>query len=64
MRVKKLGMVVAALSVILCFGQWVQAATRITMGGGAPGGTYYSVMAAMAKVLEAIFDIICATDSW
>ncbi|MGH2780258.1 MAG: TAXI family TRAP transporter solute-binding subunit [Candidatus Rokuibacteriota bacterium] len=28
------------------------AATRITMGGGAPGGTYYSVMAAMAKVLE------------
>lgn len=29
-----------------------QAATRITMGGGAPGGTYYTVVAAMAKVLE------------
>lgn len=29
-----------------------QAATRITMGGGAPGGTYYTVIAAMAKVLE------------
>ena len=29
-----------------------QAATRITLGGGAPGGTYYAVMAAMAKVLE------------
>lgn len=52
MRNRNLGLVVVAMSLVLFFGQWAQAATRITMGGGAPGGTYYAVMAAMAKVLE------------
>ncbi len=42
----------AAISLGLWLGHWAQAATRITMGGGAPGGTYYTVIAAMAKVLE------------
>ncbi len=44
------GVVVAGLG----FGVFLaaHAATRITLGGGAPGGTYYAVMAAMAKVLE------------
>ncbi len=48
---------VGMLSLILFFGQWAQPVTRITMGGGAPGGTYYSVMAAMAKVLEDIREL-------
>ncbi|MDA1001339.1 MAG: TAXI family TRAP transporter solute-binding subunit [bacterium] len=52
MRSRKMGLVVAVMSLVLFFGQWAQAATRITLGGGAPGGTYYQVMAAMAKVLE------------
>ena len=52
MRNRKLELMVGILSLILFFGQWAQAATRISMGGGAPGGTYYPVMTAMAKVLE------------
>ncbi|MFQ5946386.1 MAG: TAXI family TRAP transporter solute-binding subunit [Anaerolineae bacterium] len=52
MRGKRLPWVIAAIVLSLSFSLWAQAATRITMGGGAPGGTYYSVVAAMAKVLE------------
>jgi TRAP transporter TAXI family solute receptor len=47
---------VTAAMVVVAFGLGgvlaARAATRITLGGGAPGGTYYAVMAAMAKVLE------------
>lgn len=43
-----MAMVGLGLGIVLA----AQAATRITLGGGAPGGTYYAVMAAMAKVLE------------
>lgn len=46
------GLAVVAIILSLFFFQRAQAAERITMGGGSPGGTYYSVMAAMAKVLE------------
>jgi TRAP transporter TAXI family solute receptor len=42
----------AAIGLGLGVVAWAQAVTRITMGGGAPGGTYYTVVAAMAKVLE------------
>ena len=43
---------ITALSLGLGLAHWARAGTRITMGGGAPGGTYYTVVAAMAKVLE------------
>lgn len=52
MRKRKPELILAGLGLIFFLFQWSQAATRITMGGGSPGGTYYSVMAAMAKVLE------------
>ena len=52
MRNGKLGLFIAVMGWTLCFSSWTEAADRITMGGGSPGGTYYSVMAAMAKVLE------------
>jgi uncharacterized protein len=52
MRKRKPELILAVLGLIFFLFQWSQAATRITMGGGSPGGTYYSVMAAMAKVLE------------
>jgi uncharacterized protein len=43
---------IAAMGLALGSLAWAQGPTRITMGGGAPGGTYYTVVAAMAKVLE------------
>ena len=52
MRNGKLGLFIAVMGWMLCFSPWTEAADRITMGGGSPGGTYYAVMAAMAKVLE------------
>lgn len=43
---------IAAVGLSLGVLSWAQTTTRITMGGGAPGGTYYTIVAAMAKVLE------------
>ena len=52
MRRNSLGWMVTAICLMFFLSGRVDAATRITLGGGAPGGTYYAVMVAMAKVLE------------